>query len=95
MRFAVVTMALLFIAAMIYLTVADFAENGVTGLGVVGVVVVGIVAIGTIGAFLQPPRRTNEGDRTRRAEPGDGPQPTEPGDGPQPTEPTREGQDGL
>jgi hypothetical protein len=86
MRFAVVTLALLFIAAMIYLTVADFAENGVTGLGVVGVVVVAIVGIGTIGAFLQPPRRVNEGDRSRPAEPtGDAP----------PAESTREGQDGL
>ena len=63
MRFVVVTLALLFIAAMIYLTVADFANNGVTGLGVVGAVVVSIVAIGTIGSFLQPPRRTVESDR--------------------------------
>jgi hypothetical protein len=66
MRFVVVTLALLFIAAMIYLTVADFADNGVTGLGVVGAVVVAIVAIGTIGSFLQPPRRTSE---SRRAQP--------------------------
>lgn len=68
MRFVVVTLALLFITAMIYLTAADFVENGVTGLGVVGAVVVAIVAIGTIGAFLQPPRRTSEGESTRRAE---------------------------
>jgi hypothetical protein len=67
-RFVVVTLALLFIAAMIYLTVADFANNGVTGLGVVGAVVVAIVAIGTIGSFLQPPRRVTD-DRTRPAEP--------------------------
>jgi hypothetical protein len=62
----VVTLALLFIAAMIYLTVADFADNGVTGLGVVGAVVVGIVAIGTIGAFLQPPRRTSDNEAVKR-----------------------------
>lgn len=68
MRFVVVTLALLFIVGMIYLTVADFANNGVTGLGVVGTVVVAIVAIGTIGSFLQPPRRTT-GERTRPAEP--------------------------
>lgn len=66
-RFAVVTLALLFITAMIYLTAADFAENGVTGLGVVGAIVIGIVAIGTIGSFLQPPRRTNESDPRRHA----------------------------
>ena len=75
MRFVVVTLALLFIAAMIYLTVADFVDNGVTGLGVVGAVVVTIVTVGTIGAFLQPPRRTIERDTTTRPEPdeGDGP----------------------
>ncbi len=73
MRFVVVTLALLFIVAMIYLTVADFADNGVTGLGVVGAVVVAIVAIGTIGSFLQPPRRTSESDGTRaEPDPGDG-----------------------
>ena len=66
MRFAVVTLALLFITAMIYLTVADFVQNGVTGLGVVGAIVVGIVAIGTIGSFLQPPRRTEDTDVAKR-----------------------------
>jgi hypothetical protein len=66
-RFFVVTLALLFITAMIYLTAADFAENGVTGLGVVGAVVVAIVAIGTIGSFLHPPRRTEDNDAQRRA----------------------------
>jgi hypothetical protein len=79
-RFVVVTLALLFIAAMIYLTAADFVDNGVTGLGVVGVVVVGIVTVGTIGAFLQPPRRTSEGDARRPAEP-----PTDEQDGQGPT----------
>jgi hypothetical protein len=67
-RFVVVTLALLFITAMIYLTAADFVENGVTGLGVVGAVVVAIVAIGTIGAFLQPPRRTTDSESIRRSE---------------------------
>ncbi len=70
MRFVVVTLALLFITGMIYLTVADFASNGVTPLGVVGAIVVSIVSIGTIGAFLQPPRRTNENLRTRRTPSG-------------------------
>jgi hypothetical protein len=66
MRFFVVTLALLFIAAMIYLTAADFADNGVTGLGIVGAIVVGIVAIGTIGSFLHPPRRTEEDNPATR-----------------------------
>jgi hypothetical protein len=56
-KFVVITLALLFITAMTYLTVADFAENGVTGLGVVGAIVVAIVGIGVLGALLEPPRR--------------------------------------
>jgi hypothetical protein len=67
-RFFVVTLALLFDAAMIYLTVADFANYGVTGLGVVGAIVVAIVSIGTIGSFLHPPRRTDEDNAIRRAQ---------------------------
>ena len=67
MRFVVVTLALLFDAGMIYLTVADFANNGVTGLGVVGAVVVSIVTIGTLGAFFQPARQTSESRPVRRA----------------------------
>jgi hypothetical protein len=54
--FIVLTLALLFLVAMTFLTVSDFATNGVTGLGVVGAVVCAIVGIGIIGAFLQPPR---------------------------------------
>jgi hypothetical protein len=77
-RFFVVTLALLFVTAMIYLTAADFVENGVTGLGVVGAVVVGIVAIGTIGAFLQPPRRVNEGERPAPPRPPQGEDPDGP-----------------
>lgn len=68
MRFLVVTMALLFVVGMIYLTAADFAQNGVTGLGIVGAIVVGIVAIGTIGSFLHPPRRTEEDNPRRRGQ---------------------------
>ncbi len=70
MRFFVVTLALLFVVAMVYLTAADFAQNGVTGLGIVGAIVVAIVAIGTIGSFLHPPRRTegdNQSDRAQTA----------------------------
>jgi multisubunit Na+/H+ antiporter MnhC subunit len=71
-RFVVVTLALLFVTGMIYLTVADFVQNGVTGLGVVGAVVVTIVSVGTVGSFLQPARRTNESSTTRRVQPPDG-----------------------
>jgi uncharacterized membrane-anchored protein len=66
-RFIVLTLALLFIAAMTFLTVRDFVNNGVTGLGVVGAVVVAIVGIGIIGAFLERPpeakRRRHERPR--------------------------------
>lgn len=54
--FLVLSIVLLFLAAMIFLTVSDFASNGVTGLGVVGAIVCAILAIGIVGAFLQPPR---------------------------------------
>jgi hypothetical protein len=68
-RFIVVFLALIFLTGMIYFTAADFAENGVTGLGIVGAVAVGIMTIGTVGSFLHPPRRTNERDQpVRRAQ---------------------------
>ena len=56
MRLIVLTAAILFVTAMTLLTVDDFAQNGVTGLGVVGAIVVVIMGIGVIGAFLTPPR---------------------------------------
>jgi type III secretory pathway component EscU len=56
MRFIVLTVAILFVTAMTLLTVDDFAQNGVTGLGVVGAIVVVILGVGVIGAFLAPPK---------------------------------------
>jgi hypothetical protein len=56
MRYVVIILALIFVTAMTFLTVADFAQNGVTGLGVVGAIVVAIVGIGVIGALFSPPR---------------------------------------
>ena len=56
MRLIVLTVAILFVTAMALLTIDDFAQNGVTGLGVVGAIVVVIVGIGVFGAFLTPPR---------------------------------------
>jgi hypothetical protein len=57
MRYVIFAVALVFVVAMAFLTVNDFAQNGVTGLGVVGAVVVVIVGIGIIGAFLTPPKQ--------------------------------------
>jgi hypothetical protein len=39
------------------LTVLDFANNGVTGLGVVSVGVVLVIGVGVIGAILHRPRK--------------------------------------
>jgi hypothetical protein len=55
-RVIVFAVAVLFIAAMAVLTVLDFANNGVTGLGVVSVGVVVVIGVGIIGAILHPPR---------------------------------------
>ncbi len=57
MRVIVFAVAVLFIAAMAVLTVLDFANNGVTGLGVVSVGVVLVIGVGIIGAILHPPRK--------------------------------------
>ena len=56
MRYVIFAVALVFVIAMALLTVNDFAQNGVTGLGIVGAIVVVIVGIGIIGALLTPPR---------------------------------------
>lgn len=56
MRLIVLTVAVLFVTAMALLTIDDFAQNGVTGLGVVGAIVVVILGVGVIGALLAPPR---------------------------------------
>jgi hypothetical protein len=56
-RVIVFAVAVLFIAAMAVLTVLDFANNGVTGLGVVSVGVVLVIGVGVIGAILHPPRK--------------------------------------
>jgi hypothetical protein len=56
-RLIVFAVAVLFIAAMAVLTVLDFANNGVTGLGVVSVGVVLVIGVGVIGAILHRPRK--------------------------------------
>lgn len=55
-RLIVLTVAVLFVTAMALLTVADFVQYGVTGLGVVGAIVSTILVVGVIGAFMTPPR---------------------------------------
>jgi hypothetical protein len=55
MRRVVLTIALLFIAMLGALTVADFVRNGVTPLGIVAVLVLALFMIGIVGALRGPP----------------------------------------
>ena len=55
MRGIVLTVALLFIAMLAALTIADFVRNGVTPLGVVAVLVLALFMIGIVGALRHPP----------------------------------------
>jgi hypothetical protein len=56
-RVIVFAVAVLFIGAMAVLTVQDFVNHGVTGLGVVAVGVVLVIGVGVIGAILHRPRK--------------------------------------
>ena len=56
MRLAVLTVALLFIAALAVLTVRDIHTHGLTPVGVLAVLVVVLFTIGILGALLNPPR---------------------------------------
>jgi hypothetical protein len=56
LRLAVLTIALLFIAALGLLTVRDIHTYGVTPVGVLAVIVVVLFTIGILGALLQRPR---------------------------------------
>lgn len=57
MRRAVLLVAVLFIVLMGYLTVVDFAENGVTLMGVLAVVILLLLSIGILGALRNPPHK--------------------------------------
>jgi hypothetical protein len=56
LRLAVLTIALLFIAALGVLTALDFVHYGVTVLGVLAVLVLVLVTVGIVGALREPPR---------------------------------------
>jgi hypothetical protein len=55
LRVAVLTVAILFIALLAFLTVRDFVRYGVTPLGVLSVLVLVLFVIGIVGALRQPP----------------------------------------
>jgi hypothetical protein len=56
-RIAILTITLVFIALFAALTVADFVNNGVTGVGILAVLVLLLFAIGIVGALWHPPDR--------------------------------------
>lgn len=57
MRIIVFAVAVLFICGMAVLTIMDFEQNGVTGLGIAGAIVVIVIGVGVIGALTEPPRK--------------------------------------
>jgi len=57
LRLAVLTIALLFVAALATLTVRDIHTHGLTAVSVLAIVIVVLFTIGIIGALLHPPRR--------------------------------------
>jgi hypothetical protein len=57
LRLLVLTIALLFVAALGALTVRDIHTHGLTPVGVLAIGVVVVFTTGIIGALLHPPRR--------------------------------------
>ncbi len=55
MRRAVLLAAVLFIVLMGYLTVVDFASQGVTTVGILAAVILLVLSIGILGALRNPP----------------------------------------
>jgi hypothetical protein len=56
-RLLVLTIALLFDAALAALTVRDIHTHGLTPVSFLAVMIVVVFTIGVIGALLHPPRR--------------------------------------
>jgi hypothetical protein len=56
-RLAVLTIALLFIAALAVLTVRDIQTHGVTPVAVLAVIIVVLFTTGILGALLNPPKQ--------------------------------------
>ncbi len=57
MRVLVLTIVLVFIAALAALTIRDFAHHGVTPVGLLAVFVLVLFTTGIVGALRQPPNR--------------------------------------
>jgi hypothetical protein len=56
LRVIVLTIALLFIAALGVLTALDIAKYGVTALGILAILILVLFMIGIVGALREPPR---------------------------------------
>ena len=56
MRGVVLTIALLFIAALAVLTGIDIARYGITALGILAILILLLFMIGIVGALREPPR---------------------------------------
>jgi hypothetical protein len=56
MRFAVLAVALLFIAMLTALTVLDIVHYGVTALDVLSFLILALFLTGVLGALRNPPR---------------------------------------
>jgi hypothetical protein len=57
LRAVVLTVALLFIGLLGYLTARDLASHGLTAVGVLAVFVLVLFVAGILGALLKPPDR--------------------------------------
>jgi hypothetical protein len=54
-RLIVTVVATVFVGALAVVTILDFVNHGVTGLGVVSLGVVAVIGIGILGALFQRP----------------------------------------
>jgi hypothetical protein len=55
-RVAVLTIALAFIVGLGVLTVVEFIDHGLTGVGVLAVGILFLFSVGIVGALRHPPR---------------------------------------
>jgi hypothetical protein len=53
----VLVLAMVFIGGLGGLTVIDFVQDGVTGIGILSIVIIVFFSIGIVGSLLQRPRR--------------------------------------
>jgi hypothetical protein len=55
MRPLILTIAVVFIVLLSYLTVVDFAKYGVTIVGILALLIIVLFTIGIVGALRHPP----------------------------------------